>query len=130
MLVGLLRWKNRPQRNGIWWFLCTQGLVWVLLLTLAEVPPLVFILLDLNDPLDLIFQPVALIIMAIGASRLYRGLADHPALNRHPPAAGSDGPNGPQSIPITPIHKDGPTGGKHGSGDPLLISEWPTISGI
>jgi len=123
MLVGLLRWKNRPQRHGIWWFLCTQGLVWVVLVTLAEVPPTVFILLDLNDPLDLLFQPVALIIMAIGASRLYRGLADYPAL-QHPSAkaaAGREGPNGPQSIPITPIHKDGPTGGKHISGESLLI---------
>jgi hypothetical protein len=63
MLVGLLRWKNARQRCGIWWLLCTQvviscqaldtcimadvipqGLIWVLLVTLAEVPPTVRLL--------------------------------------------------------------------------------------
>jgi len=75
MLLGLLRWKNGRQRSGIWWYLYTQGLVWVLIVTLAEVPPTVFIILNLNDPLNLTFQTLALVIMTIGASRMYRGLA-------------------------------------------------------
>ncbi|KAH9979050.1 hypothetical protein BGW80DRAFT_713106 [Lactifluus volemus] len=82
MLIGLLRWKN-CQRCGVWWFMCTQGSIWIVLLTLAEVPPVVLIILNLNDPLNLMFQVLALIIMAIGASRIYRGLTDHPALNRY-----------------------------------------------
>ncbi|KAH9985803.1 hypothetical protein BJV74DRAFT_550991 [Russula compacta] len=81
MLAGLHRWKDAREGFGIWWFLRTQGLVWVLLVTLAEVPPTVFIILDLNDPLNLMFQALALIIMSVGASRIYRGLVDHPALS-------------------------------------------------
>jgi len=43
----------------------------------AEVPTTVFVLLNLNDPMNLMFQVPALIVMAIGASRVYRGLADY-----------------------------------------------------
>ncbi|KAF8482531.1 hypothetical protein DFH94DRAFT_727832 [Russula ochroleuca] len=82
MLFGLLRWKSARQRCGLWWFPYTQGLAWVLLVALAEVPPTVFIVLDLNDPLNLIFQVLAVIIVAIGASRIYRGLVDHPAFSQ------------------------------------------------
>jgi len=33
------------------------------------------------DPLNLMFQVLAMVIVAIGASRIYRGLVDHTALS-------------------------------------------------
>lgn len=89
MLFGLLRWKGTQERGGIWWFLYTQGLAWVVLVTLAEVPPAVFIILDLNDPLNLMFQVLAMVIVAIGASRIYRGLVDHPSFSHRDAQASS-----------------------------------------
>ncbi|KAH9159856.1 hypothetical protein EDB89DRAFT_2082913 [Lactarius sanguifluus] len=81
MLAGLKRWKNAPKSSGVWGLLYTQGLIWVMIVTLAEVPPTVFIFLNLNDPMNMIFQAFALIITALGAARLYRGLIDYPASN-------------------------------------------------
>ncbi|KAH8991110.1 hypothetical protein EDB86DRAFT_3080091 [Lactarius hatsudake] len=87
MLAGLKRWKNAPKLCGVWRLLRTQGLIWVMIVTLAEVPPTAFIFLNLNgtteylDPMNTIFQEVALIIAPLGAARLYRGLIDFPASN-------------------------------------------------
>ncbi|KAH9979052.1 hypothetical protein BGW80DRAFT_1455730 [Lactifluus volemus] len=81
MVIGLLRWENVRQRGGVLSSMCTQGLAWIALLTVGEVPPTVFMILNLNDPLNLIFQVLALVIMAIGASHIYRRLVDHPSLS-------------------------------------------------
>ncbi|KAH8990027.1 hypothetical protein EDB86DRAFT_3193759 [Lactarius hatsudake] len=77
MLTGLLRWENARRKGGIWWLLYTQGLAWMIIVTVAEAPITVFILLNLNDPMNLMFQLPALITMTIGASRVYRGLSDY-----------------------------------------------------
>jgi len=77
MLIGVLRWKEARQKGGVWWVLYTQGLAWVAVITLAEIPPLVFVFLNLNVPMDLMFLTPGLIIMSFGASRMYRGLADY-----------------------------------------------------
>ncbi|KAH9030074.1 hypothetical protein EDB84DRAFT_1579032 [Lactarius hengduanensis] len=77
MLIGLLRWENARLKGGIWWLLFTQGLAWMIIVTVAEAPITVFILLNLNDPMNLMFQLPALITMTIGASRVYRGLSDY-----------------------------------------------------
>ncbi|KAH9062473.1 hypothetical protein EDB87DRAFT_1712530 [Lactarius vividus] len=101
MLTGLKRWKHAPRTSGFWWLLCTQGLIWIMIVTLAEVPPTVFILLNLNraewlGPMSMVrllyerpknaesdmlalkmFQPLGLIIAPLGAARLYRGLIDY-----------------------------------------------------
>ncbi|KAH9041786.1 hypothetical protein EDB85DRAFT_2286215, partial [Lactarius pseudohatsudake] len=77
MLTGLLRWENARQKGGIWWLLYTQGLAWMIIVTVAEAPITVFILLNLNDSMNLMFQLPALITMTIGASRVYRGLSDY-----------------------------------------------------
>jgi len=97
MFIGLLRWEKAHQRGGVWWLLYTQGLAWIIIVIAAEVPTMVFILLNLNAPMNLMFQVPALIIMAIGASRIYRGMADYflhneanvhisVAMNKPPPA--------------------------------------------
>ncbi|KAH9069372.1 hypothetical protein EDB83DRAFT_472361 [Lactarius deliciosus] len=77
MLTGLLRWENARQKGGIWWLLYTQGLAWMIIVTVAEAPITVLILLNLNDSMNLMFQLPALITTTIGASRVYRGLSDY-----------------------------------------------------
>ncbi|KAI0045883.1 hypothetical protein FA95DRAFT_78706 [Auriscalpium vulgare] len=77
MWLGLMRWHRAGLEGGIWRLLFNQGLLWVLVVTLAEVPSTVFILLNLNAPWNLMFQIPELIIMAIGVSRIYRGLLDY-----------------------------------------------------
>ncbi|KAI9436299.1 hypothetical protein H4582DRAFT_2099974 [Lactarius indigo] len=54
MLTGLLRWENARQKGGIWWLLYTQGLAWMIIVAAAEAPIVVFILLNLNDPMNLV----------------------------------------------------------------------------
>ncbi|KAH9173125.1 hypothetical protein EDB89DRAFT_2242503 [Lactarius sanguifluus] len=77
MLTGLLRLENARQRGGIWWLLYTQGLAWMIIVVVAQAPVTVFMLLHLNDPMDLMLQVPALITLTIGASRMYRGLSDY-----------------------------------------------------
>jgi len=77
MLVGLLRMRyHAGSKFGLSQLLWNQGLLWLLLATAAEVPPAVFILLNLNDQLNVIFQQPALIIMAIAGTRMHRSLVD------------------------------------------------------
>ncbi|KAN0129164.1 hypothetical protein V8E53_013035 [Lactarius tabidus] len=49
MLVGLLRQRLHGTTFGMGQFLWKQGLIWLFLATIAEVPPTVFIGLNLND---------------------------------------------------------------------------------
>ncbi|KAI0062697.1 hypothetical protein BV25DRAFT_1915836 [Artomyces pyxidatus] len=81
MLFGLLRWRNAGMVHGIWRLLYAQGMLWILVVTLAEVPSAVFILLNLNDAFNVMFQVPELIIMTVGATRIYRGLADYSSIN-------------------------------------------------
>ncbi|KAH9984314.1 hypothetical protein BJV74DRAFT_886472 [Russula compacta] len=77
MLVGLLRLRRQSGGAfGIASILWKQGLIWLLLATIVEVPPNVFIILNLNEPLDMIFLHSSVIAMSIAATRMYRSLAD------------------------------------------------------
>lgn len=76
VIVGLLRWRNRG-KGGLWKLLFTQGLAWVVVTLVAEIPPLVFILLNLNVMMDLITHLPALCMVSIAATRMYRGLSDY-----------------------------------------------------
>lgn len=80
MLIGIMRWGRGTARRtgGILSLLYTQGITWVVVFTLAEVPPVVFITLNLNDPMNLMFLDLGLIIMSFGASRMHRGLSKYP----------------------------------------------------
>ncbi|KAI0045889.1 hypothetical protein FA95DRAFT_1607338 [Auriscalpium vulgare] len=103
MLVGLMRWHRAGLNGGIFGLLLNQGLLWVLVVTLAEVPSTVFILLNFNAPWNLMFQVPELIIMAIGASRIYRGLLDYSSIDdlqsrRRVPAS----PARDSAVPPTP----------------------------
>jgi len=81
MLFGVLRWKQARLMGGIWRLMYQQGLLWVVVVTLADVPPTIFILLNLNEPMDRMFMIPSMIIMSVGALRMYRGLVDSAALN-------------------------------------------------
>ncbi|KAH8978229.1 hypothetical protein EDB86DRAFT_2836965 [Lactarius hatsudake] len=80
MLIGLLRWENARRKGGIWWLLYTQGLAWMIIVTLAEAP-----ITCLLSPDEIGFSPKAyfhrshepFITMTIGASHVYRGLSDY-----------------------------------------------------
>ncbi|KAH9974583.1 hypothetical protein BGW80DRAFT_1559611 [Lactifluus volemus] len=77
MLAGLLH--LRLQGGGMLSlgdFLWKQGLIWFLLAAVAEVPPTVFLILNLNDALNAMFQIPALIVLVIAATRMYRSLID------------------------------------------------------
>ncbi|KAH9999658.1 hypothetical protein BJV74DRAFT_882929 [Russula compacta] len=108
MFTGILRWKGARESGSIWWILYTQGLAWVVIFTLAEVPPVVLITLNLNcvylsyiipwlrtnedvaseDPMSRMFIAPGVTIMSIGASRIYLGLINSATLNNHPVGAG------------------------------------------
>ncbi|KAF8496177.1 hypothetical protein F5888DRAFT_1804314 [Russula emetica] len=74
MLAGLLRMRVGTGDFDLRRLLWNQSLVWLVLATVAEVPPVVFFCLNLNGPLDLMFQCPNMVIMAIGATRMYRSL--------------------------------------------------------
>jgi len=78
MLVGLIRIRQYGGGAfGLGRLLWKQGVIWLLLATIAEVPPTVFICLNLNYPFNLMFQLPALTIMSIAATRMYRALTDY-----------------------------------------------------
>jgi len=77
MLIGLYRWRLEEGSTGSFGrLLWTQGIIWLFLATIAYVPPVVVIALNLNAPFNLMFQTPALITMSIAATRLYRSLSD------------------------------------------------------
>lgn len=76
ILVGLLRWKPAGQFR-LWRFLWNQGMTWFVTAIIAEVPAVTFILLNLNEVLNLIFFLPELVILAISAARMYRSLAEY-----------------------------------------------------
>ncbi|KAH9032858.1 hypothetical protein EDB85DRAFT_1162870 [Lactarius pseudohatsudake] len=76
-ITNISETRSNIPRGGVWWLLYTQGLAWMIIVVVAQAPITVFILLNLNDPMDLMFQAPALITMTIGASRVYRGLSDY-----------------------------------------------------
>ncbi|KAH9969922.1 hypothetical protein BC827DRAFT_48052 [Russula dissimulans] len=82
MLSGVLRWRNSRRRGGMWWLLYMQGLAWVVVFTLAGLPSVIFIILDLNGPMNQIFLFPEVVFMTICASRMHLGLSA--ALHGHP----------------------------------------------
>ncbi|KAH9990083.1 hypothetical protein BJV77DRAFT_633989 [Russula vinacea] len=79
MLIGLLRMRHEARKgDGLGSFplvrtLWKQGLIWLLVATVAEVPSAVLMILDLNVPLNLVTQE-GLFLVTIAATRLYRSL--------------------------------------------------------
>lgn len=82
MLIGLLKHAHRSS-TGIWYLLYQQCIVWIVLAGIAEVPPVVFLILNLNDPWNEMFTGVAITILSIGAARMYRYLSKHGSLTEY-----------------------------------------------
>ncbi|KAI0056981.1 hypothetical protein BV25DRAFT_1902914, partial [Artomyces pyxidatus] len=76
MLAGLTRTKN-ARMYGLWRLLFHQGVAWLALAAIAEIPTVILVSLNLNDVWNLIFQPVELLILVTGATRMYRGLTNY-----------------------------------------------------
>ncbi|KAH9994874.1 hypothetical protein BJV77DRAFT_285065 [Russula vinacea] len=78
MSVGLLRLGFHERSTlGVGRLLWRQGLIWLLVATIAEVVPAVFICLNLNDAFNLMFQIPSMVTLSIAATRIHRGLADY-----------------------------------------------------
>jgi len=77
MLVGLFRLRRRGggtfELGRLLW---KQGLIWLLIGTAAELTPVLFISLYLNDALNVMFLMPSLLTMSIAATRMYRSLTD------------------------------------------------------
>ncbi|KAI9461159.1 hypothetical protein F5148DRAFT_248797 [Russula earlei] len=78
ILIGLLRWRFKEGGpSSLTRFLWKQGLIWLLLATVAYVPAVLFLSLNLNPPFNLMFQTPALVTVTIAATRMYRSLSDY-----------------------------------------------------
>ncbi|KAI0248207.1 hypothetical protein BJV78DRAFT_835165 [Lactifluus subvellereus] len=82
MLIGLLRHAHRSS-TGIWYLLYQQCIIWIALASIAEVPAVVFIILNLNDAWNAMFVHLAVAIVSLGAARLYRSLCRHGSLTEY-----------------------------------------------
>jgi len=78
MLVGLFN-QDLVSGNafGLGRTLWKQGLVWLLIATAAEVPPTVFMCLNLNVSMNLMYQTPGMIALSIAATRIHRSLMDY-----------------------------------------------------
>ncbi|KAH9962358.1 hypothetical protein BC827DRAFT_1375833 [Russula dissimulans] len=77
MLIGLLRLRHRGGgRLDLGRLLWKQGVIYLFVATISEITPAVFVFLNLNDALDVMFLIPSLITMSIAATRMYRSLAD------------------------------------------------------
>ncbi|KAI0250165.1 hypothetical protein BJV78DRAFT_612689 [Lactifluus subvellereus] len=116
MLIGILTWKEIRQQGSYERLLYMQGLAWVVVFTLAEVPPVVFIILNLNDYMNVMFPTAGLIFTAVGASRLHRKLTDYPRPNGSPVGAvdNKEQPGETISRVACPSYRHHPTGCTYG----------------
>jgi len=80
LLVGLRRLCRRHSSAfglaALARLLWTQGAIWLLFASLAQIPPVVFVLLKLNSIFQVMFVLPSWIAMTIAATRLHRSLAD------------------------------------------------------
>ncbi|KZV61461.1 hypothetical protein PENSPDRAFT_294343 [Peniophora sp. CONT] len=86
IIVRLYRWKEaRASRSGVWEVLWHQGLIWLALAVLAEAPTVVLLWLNLNPVMNEVFFAPEMIVLVIGATRMYRMLSLH-FTNTHDPS--------------------------------------------
>jgi len=82
MAIGLFRMHLEVDGvYALWCILWKQGLIWIFLATLAAIPPTVLMCLNLNLPMNYMFQAPSMIVLAIAATRMYRS-SDNPVRSR------------------------------------------------
>ncbi|KAI0281022.1 hypothetical protein BGY98DRAFT_1185140, partial [Russula aff. rugulosa BPL654] len=75
MLAGLLRLRRHGRGSyELWDLLWKQGVIWFVVATVAELPPAVFMILNVNDVLDMISLFPSLVMTVIATTRMYRSL--------------------------------------------------------
>ncbi|KAI0287050.1 hypothetical protein BC826DRAFT_1189258 [Russula brevipes] len=98
MLLGLLRMglygSDTLALGRLMW---KQGVLWVLLTVIIEVPPTVFVCLNLNDALTIMFLRPWQISMSIAATRMHRALTNFGSSDISYESAPNSGPR--PSIP-------------------------------
>ncbi|KAH9970478.1 hypothetical protein BJV74DRAFT_990521 [Russula compacta] len=78
VLLGLFRMhREGGGMFGLSQLLWKQGMIWLILAIVSQLPPGVLIVLNLNYSLDIIFQPPSRIVMTIAATLSYRALTDY-----------------------------------------------------
>lgn len=96
MLIGLLRHAHGSS-TGIWHLLYKQCIVWMILAAIAEMPPVVFLVLNLNDAWNEMFPGVGITILSICATRMYRSLSKEGSLTKY----SSDPPQFSSRLPLS-----------------------------
>ncbi|KAH9016127.1 hypothetical protein EDB85DRAFT_769378 [Lactarius pseudohatsudake] len=82
ILIELLRHAHGSS-TGIWNLLYKQCIIWMILAAIAEMPPVVFLVLDLNDAWNEMFPGVGITILSICATRMYRSLSKQGSLTKY-----------------------------------------------
>lgn len=77
MFFGLFRLHFHKSVFGMGRLLWRQGPVWLLVAFIADILPLVFLCLNLNDPLDVMCLTPSIVALSIAATRIHRGLVDY-----------------------------------------------------
>ncbi|KAH9957074.1 hypothetical protein BGW80DRAFT_1466043 [Lactifluus volemus] len=75
MLAGLLRLRiGGGGMLNLGNFLWKQGIIWISLSIVFGIPPVLFLILNLNEAFNLMFQVPAMTAVTISATRIYRSL--------------------------------------------------------
>ncbi|KAI9456852.1 hypothetical protein BJY52DRAFT_536213 [Lactarius psammicola] len=119
MLIGLLRHAH-VSSTGIWHLLYKQCIIWMILAAIVEIPPVVFLVLDLNDAWNEMFFGVGITMMSICAARMYRSLSKHGSLTEYM----SDLPQSSAGLPVSNY----PRGEGHGVHSKIHFRTVGTVS--
>lgn len=74
MFAGVLSKRNT---TGLWRVLYIQGLSWILIASLSEMPPALLSWMNIDDGWNLMFQVPHLVIIVIMSTRVYRDLFEY-----------------------------------------------------
>ncbi|EIN07887.1 hypothetical protein PUNSTDRAFT_135409 [Punctularia strigosozonata HHB-11173 SS5] len=73
MMVGL---RKTRYPGKLWNLAYKQGIVWTLVPVLLEIPNVIFLVLDLNDVISVVFETVFTVFLAIVVTRIYRDMSE------------------------------------------------------
>jgi len=76
MLAGLMR-QRQARSFGIWNMLHQQGWIWFALAVVAEAPPLILVLLNIDPSLNFMLQVPRVVIASIGTTVMFRMLHNY-----------------------------------------------------
>jgi hypothetical protein len=78
MATGIYKHNPGPRAFKIMY---REGLLWLVVATLVEIVPIVFLILNLNDVMNAMYIAPSVICTSIGATRMYRTLSDRQSGN-------------------------------------------------